>query len=81
MSASERASSKRPLPAPIAGIASARGLAPAALRDKVDGAAARVDLYLAEAPDEPLHLLHVAAQAGTDSLDQCGLLCPVADLL
>lgn len=28
----------------IAGIASARGLAPAALRDKVDGAAARVDL-------------------------------------
>ena len=28
----------------IAGIASARGLAPAALRDKVDGAATRVDL-------------------------------------
>jgi hypothetical protein len=27
-------------------------------------AAAGVDLYLAEAPDEPLHLLHVIAQAG-----------------
>ena len=50
--------------AALAGLALLRRESPERTASEPASAAARVDLYLAAAPDEPLHLLHAVTQPG-----------------